>query len=404
MRRATSGRSRTSVSATTPAAVGHDAAVGAGHADVERRSARARSTFVGRCDRQRRRDRLRSLPLHRGRCAAVSRRSRRRAEERRRTSDTGLTAATSYSYEVRAVDAAGNLGPFSNTASAPTAGGELERPRRGLRLQRRNGHDGHGRIRQRQRRHDREHDLDGRREVRRRALIQRDERAGQHPELGVVAAESGMTLEAWVNPSTTSSGWRDVIYKGNDNYYLEGNFRQWRQSRRRRHIRRRATGMRTAPAPLTAGAWSYLALTYDGATLRLYVNGTLVGSQARTGAIATSTNPLQIGGDGLYGQYFAGLIDEVRIYNVPLRGDRDPGRHGERRQLRRCGHAAPDDADEPRDEQRRPDVGDAVVDGVDRQRRRDRLPALPRRRQGRDVDVDELHLLGADLQHDLHAR
>jgi hypothetical protein len=33
---------------------------------------------------------------------------------------------------------------------------------------------------------------------------------------------TGMTLEAWVNPSAVSSVWRDVIYKGNDNYYLEG--------------------------------------------------------------------------------------------------------------------------------------------------------------------------------------
>src|SRR5262249_50278350 len=33
---------------------------------------------------------------------------------------------------------------------------------------------------------------------------------------------SAMTLEAWVYPTTVSSGWRDVIYKGNDNYYLEG--------------------------------------------------------------------------------------------------------------------------------------------------------------------------------------
>ena len=35
--------------------------------------------------------------------------------------DSGLTAATSYSYEVRAVDGAGNLGPFSNIASAVTS-------------------------------------------------------------------------------------------------------------------------------------------------------------------------------------------------------------------------------------------------------------------------------------------
>jgi hypothetical protein len=32
---------------------------------------------------------------------------------------------------------------------------------------------------------------------------------------------TAMTLEAWVKPSTVDNAWRDVIYKGNDNYYLE---------------------------------------------------------------------------------------------------------------------------------------------------------------------------------------
>ena len=36
-------------------------------------------------------------------------------------SDTGLSAGTSYSYRVRATDAAGNLSPYSNVASATTA-------------------------------------------------------------------------------------------------------------------------------------------------------------------------------------------------------------------------------------------------------------------------------------------
>src|SRR2546421_7625483 len=35
--------------------------------------------------------------------------------------DTGLTASTSYSYRVRATDAAGNLSTFSFTATASTA-------------------------------------------------------------------------------------------------------------------------------------------------------------------------------------------------------------------------------------------------------------------------------------------
>ncbi len=36
-------------------------------------------------------------------------------------SDTGLTASTSYSYRVRATDAAGNLSSYSSTASATTS-------------------------------------------------------------------------------------------------------------------------------------------------------------------------------------------------------------------------------------------------------------------------------------------
>ncbi len=41
------------------------------------------------------------------------------------------------------------------------------------------------------------------------------------PDSASLRLTTGMTLEAWVNPSTVSSAWRDVIYKGNDNYFLE---------------------------------------------------------------------------------------------------------------------------------------------------------------------------------------
>jgi hypothetical protein len=43
-----------------------------------------------------------------------------------------------------------------------------------------------------------------------------------------------------------------------------------------------------------------------------------VSSRAQTGAIVTSNNPLQIGGDSLYGHYFQGMIDEVRVYDTAL--------------------------------------------------------------------------------------
>jgi hypothetical protein len=125
---------------------------------------------------------------------------------------------------------------------------------------------------------------------------------------------SGMTLEAWVYPTSVSSAWRDVIYKGNDNYYLEGSS----PNSSRPAMGGTFGGTLYGTSPLSANTWSHLAASYDGATMRLYVNGVQVATRAQTGAIATSTNPLQIGGDSIYGQYFAGRIDEVRIYNRAL--------------------------------------------------------------------------------------
>ena len=126
-----------------------------------------------------------------------------------------------------------------------------------------------------------------------------------------------MTLEAWVNPSTISNAWRDVIYKIHDDYYLEATSNNGTVPGGGGTF-----GSTDAPvygtAGLTANTWTHLALTYDGATLRLYVNGVQVSSAAHTGNILTSTGALQIGGDSWNGQYFAGIIDEVRVYNVAL--------------------------------------------------------------------------------------
>jgi Concanavalin A-like lectin/glucanases superfamily/Glucose / Sorbosone dehydrogenase len=49
-----------------------------------------------------------------------------------------------------------------------------------------------------------------------------------------------------------------------------------------------------------------------------YVGGAEVASKPFTKAIPTSTGPLKIGGDALWGEFFSGRIDELRVYDHAL--------------------------------------------------------------------------------------
>jgi hypothetical protein len=71
---------------------------------------------------------------------------------------------------------------------------------------------------------------------------------------------------------------------------------------------------------LPLNAWTHLAATYDGSSLRLYINGAAPATMALPGSIATSAGPLRIGGNSVWGEYFSGLIDNLRIYDRALSG------------------------------------------------------------------------------------
>ncbi|HET7208804.1 MAG TPA: LamG-like jellyroll fold domain-containing protein, partial [Terriglobales bacterium] len=130
---------------------------------------------------------------------------------------------------------------------------------------------------------------------------------------------TGMTLEAWVAPSSVPTNWQDVVYKENDIYFLEAGS-SVTNSPPAIGATFSSQGSQFMPgvSALPANTWTHLAATYDGATLRLYLNGVQVAGRSISDSLTSSSNALQIGGDAAFGQYFKGIIDEVRVYNRAL--------------------------------------------------------------------------------------
>jgi hypothetical protein len=80
----------------------------------------------------------------------------------------------------------------------------------------------------------------------------------------------------------------------------------------------RATFAVAGGPTLPVDQWTHVAVTHDGTTMRYFQNGVQVASAPAGGAIASSSGPLSIGGNAIWGEWFSGLIDEVRVHNRAL--------------------------------------------------------------------------------------
>ena len=135
-------------------------------------------------------------------------------------------------------------------------------------------------------------------------------------DAGSLDLASALTVEAWVYPTGGGAMARPVVGKerpSNAAWFL--NASTTGSANPSVAVRVGTSNVSaTASGPLPVNTWAHLAATYDGASLRLYVNGTLAAERATSGVLATSSRPLRIGHNDVSGGVFLGRIDEVRVY------------------------------------------------------------------------------------------
>ena len=129
------------------------------------------------------------------------------------------------------------------------------------------------------------------------------------------------TVEVWVKTNSTNQNgfWfeKGVV---NSQYALfqEGTGIQWRQ-----FIGGSYVNLPTTTATyMNTNSWYQVVGTYTSGSRRLYINGTLVNSDAQSGTIATNNGGMSIGVyggfSGARGYYYNGNLSICRVYNRAL--------------------------------------------------------------------------------------
>ena len=138
------------------------------------------------------------------------------------------------------------------------------------------------------------------------------------PDAASLRLSGAMTLEAWVYPTAAGGAWRTAIMKERGSDLSYALYATDGANHPAGFVYAGASKDATASSALPVNTWTHLTATYDRTTLRLYVNGAQVATRAATSAITSSTGALRFGGNGVWGEWFTGRIDEVRVYNRAL--------------------------------------------------------------------------------------
>jgi hypothetical protein len=130
------------------------------------------------------------------------------------------------------------------------------------------------------------------------------------------------TLMAWVKPTALSTAWRPAIFKERDTGQAGEPYALYASAGDSKPTVEvtTAAGITTlrCSGTLALNAWTHVAATYDGATLRVYKGGVQCASQALAGALLHSSGVLRSGGDTTWSEWFKGTLDAAQAWDRAL--------------------------------------------------------------------------------------
>jgi RHS repeat-associated protein len=148
-----------------------------------------------------------------------------------------------------------------------------------------------------------------------------------HVDLPNIALTSAFTLQAWIYPTQYTDYARvlNKAFSSNSSPYLTYGLLFETAASKQIGLAFDHAGSGVglvSTETISLNQWTHVVGTYDGTSLKLFINGTLDSSAAASGSIDAVSTPTEIGYNSAYTvQSFTGNIDEVRISSIARSAD-----------------------------------------------------------------------------------